>query len=496
MRLPEYDRLDAMELAALVRSGELTAAELVEAAIERIEARDGTINAVVYRRFEHARAEAAGPLPDGPLRGVPFLLKDLLAEMAGEPLAAGSRLLRGWCPPYDAEILRRYRAAGLIVLGRTNTPELGLVGTTEPELYGACRNPWDPARSAGGSSGGSGAAVAARMVPAAAGADGGGSIRIPAAACGIFGLKPTRGRTPLGPERGEDWNGLVVQHALTRSVRDSALLLDVTHGPEAGDPYAAPPAPASYLALLDQPLPRLRVAVHEGSLLGRAIDPQCAAAVRDAGELLASLGHHVESAAPAIERDALVRAFFVIVAANAAHVLERIAAGTGRRLDPAQLETVTWFLRQLGRRLRAGELLAALEECQRASRRLAAFHRRFDVLVTSTLGTPPAPLGELGPSAVERRVLAALARLLPLRPLLLAALARLGPQALEPLPNTELFNLTGQPAASVPLAWSAEGLPLGVQLSAASGEEGLLLQLAAELERARPWRDRLPPLAR
>jgi amidase len=497
MLLPEYDRLDAIDLAALVRRGEVQPRELVDAAIERIERRDPAVNAIVHRRFERAREEAAAPLPgrpDGPLRGVPFLLKDLLGEIAGEPLTGGCRFLRDFRPSYDAEVVRRYRAAGLVILGRTNTPELGLVGTTEPLLHGPTRNPWDRERSAGGSSGGSAAAVAARMVPMAAGADGGGSIRIPAAACAVFGLKPTRGRTPLGPERGEDWNGLVAQHALTRTVRDSALLLDVSHGGEPGDPYAAPPAPPSYLALLGQPPPRLRIAAFDGALFGRAIDRRCAAAVHAAAALLRELGHEVEEAAPAIDRDALVMAYFTIVASNAARLLERAAAAVGRPLDRDGFETVTWFLRQLGARLSAAELLAALEEGQRAGRVLAAFHQRYDVLVTSTLGTPPKRLGELGPTAAQQRVLTTLSRL-PLRPLLLRALAEMGPEALEALPNTQLFNLTGQPAASVPMGWTPEGLPLAVQLAGRFGEEGLLLQLAAQIEVAQPWVERLPAAA-
>jgi len=493
MRLPEYDRLDALDLAALVRRGEVTPRELVEAAIERIEARDPAINAVVHRRFERARMEADGPLPDGPLRGVPFLLKDLLGEMAGEPITSGSRFLRDVRAGYDSEIVRRYRAAGLVILGRTNTPELGLVGTTEPLLHGPCRNPWNLEHTTGGSSGGSGAAVAARMVPAAAGADGGGSLRIPASACAAFGLKPTRGRTPLGPQRGEDWSGLVVQHVVSRTVRDSALLLDVTQGPEPGDPYAAPPAPASYLQLLDVPLRPLRIALFDGSLLGTAIDPRCAAAVAEAGELLRGLGHEVEPAAPRLDRQALTRAFFVIVAANTAHVLRRAAAASGQRLDRARLEVVTWFLRQLGERVTAGELLAAIEEAQRAARQMAAFHERYDVLLTSTLGTPPKRLGTLGPNPGELRLLATLGRF-PLRPMLLRALAELGPKAIEDIPNTELFNLTGQPAASVPMGWSVAGLPIGVQIVGRAGEEHLLLQLAAQVEAAQPWADRLPPL--
>ncbi len=494
MLLPEYDRLDAVGLAALVRRGEVQPRELVDAAIERIEARNPALNAVVHRRFERAREEAARPLPDAPLRGVPFLLKDLLGEMAGEPLTGGCRFLRNHRPSYDAEVVRRYRAAGVVILGRTNTPELGLVGTTEPLLHGPTRNPWDRERSAGGSSGGSAAAVAARMVPMAAGADGGGSIRIPAAACGVFGLKPTRGRTPLGPERGEDWNGLVAQHGLTRTVRDSALLLDVSHGAEAGDPYAAPAAPASYLALLDQPTPRLRIAVFDGSLFGRTIDPRCAAAVHAAAALLRELGHEVEEAAPRIDREALIHAYFTIVASNAAGILARAAAAAGREPERDELETVTWFLRRLGERLSAAELLAALEEAQRAGRLLAAFHQRYDVLVTSTLGTPPKRLGELGPTPAQRRILGTLSRL-PLRPLLRWAIGAMGPEALEPLPNTQLFNLTGQPAASVPMGWTPEGLPLAVQLAGRCGEEGLLLQLAAQVETARPWADRLPTVA-
>ncbi|HXT22302.1 MAG TPA: amidase [Thermoanaerobaculia bacterium] len=494
MLLPEYDRLDAVDLAALVRRGEVHPRELVDAAIERIEARNPAINAVVHRRFERAREEAAGPLPGGPLRGVPFLLKDLLGEMAGEPLTGGCRFLRDYRPSYDAEVVRRYRAAGLVILGRTNTPELGLVGTTEPLLHGPTRNPWDRERSVGGSSGGSAAAVAARMVPMAAGADGGGSIRIPAAACAVFGLKPTRGRTPLGPERGEDWNGLVAQHGLTRTVRDSALLLDVSHGPEAGDPYAAPAAPASYLALLDERPRPLRIAVFAGSLFGKAIDPRCAAAVHDAAALLRELGHEVEEAAPQIDREALVHAYFTIVSSNAARILARIAAETRRPLDRTQFETVTWFLRALGAHLSATELLAALEEAQRAGRRLAAFHERYDVLVTSTLATPPKRLGELGPTPAQLRILGALSSV-PLRPLLRWAVGAMGPEALEPLPNTQLFNLTGQPAASVPMGWTADGLPLAVQLVGRFGEEGLLLQLAAQIEAASPWADHVPAIA-
>jgi amidase len=492
--LPEYDRLDALDLAALVRCGEVHPRELVEAAIERIERRDPAINAVVHRRFEQARAEAAAELPDGPLRGVPFLLKDLLGEIAGEPLSMGSRFLRDFRPAYDSEIVRRYRAAGLVILGRTNTPELGLLGTTEPLLHGPCHNPWNLDHSSGGSSGGAAAAVAARMVPAAAAADGGGSIRIPAAACGIFGLKPTRGRTPLGPERGEDWSGLTVQHAVTRTVRDSALLLDLSHGPAPGDPYHAPAAPSSYLALLERPPARLRIACFDGALFGTTIDPRCAAAVNEAAELLRALGHHVEPAAPPFDRPALIGAYFTLVAANAARALERASAATGRPLDLGQLEVVTGFLRQHGARLRATELLAALEEAHRAGRQLAAFHERFDVLLISALGAPPKRIGELDPTPGERRTLAALSRL-PLQPLLRRALAKLGPQALTTLPNTELFNLTGQPAASVPFGWADDGLPRSVQLAARFGEEGLLLQLSAQLEAARPWADRLPPLA-
>lgn len=491
MSLPEYDRLDALDLAALVRRGEVHPRELVDAAIERIEQRDPAINAVVHRRFELAREEAERPLPEGPLRGVPFLLKDLLGEMAGEPLSAGSRFLRSFRPSTDSEIVRRYRSAGLVVLGRTNTPELGIVGTTEPLLHGPCRNPWNLEHSTGGSSGGSAAAVASRMVPAAAAADGGGSIRIPASACGLFGLKPTRGRTPLGPERGEEWNGLVVQHALTRSVRDSAVLLDVTHGPAAGEPYHAPPGPPSYLALLDRPPPRLHIAVFDGSLFGSRIDPQCASAVHEAADLLRELGHDVEPAAPRFDREALVAAFFTILAANVARVLELASVDVGRPLDPRQLEPVTWFLRQHGARLRATELLAAVEVAHRAGRQLAAFLERYDVLLTSTLGTPPKRLGELGPTAAERRILVALGRV-PVRPLMRRAIAEMGQDALEALPNTELFNLTGQPAASVPIAWSSEGLPIGVQVAGRSGEEGLLLQLAAQIEAARPWAGRTP----
>ncbi|PKQ05746.1 MAG: amidase [Alphaproteobacteria bacterium HGW-Alphaproteobacteria-11] len=314
--LPEYERHDALGLAALVASGDVTPTELVDAAIARIERDNPRLNAVVHTQFDRARAEASGALPDGPFRGVPMLLKDLMAEDAGEPCTQSTQLLADYRPQRDAELVRRFRRAGLVVVGRTNTPEFGIYGVTEPVLRGPTRNPWNPAHTPGGSSGGSGAAVAAGMVPLAHGGDGGGSIRIPASHCGLVGLKPTRARNPAGPFAGERWAGLVCEHVLTRSVRDTAATLDAVSGPDVGAPYHAPPRVGSFLGEVGAPPGRLRVAFTTRALFGTATHPDCVAAVEAAAALAADLGHEVEQACPEYDQRAMVRAYFAIVAAS------------------------------------------------------------------------------------------------------------------------------------------------------------------------------------
>jgi amidase len=493
VRLPEYDRLDALALGDLVARREVSAAELLDAALERADARNPRVNAIVARYDDEARARARGQLPPGPFSGVPFLLKDHLAAWKGHPLTSSSRLLARWIPDYDAEVVRRLHAAGLVTFGQTNTPELGILGTTEPVLRGPTRNPWDPSRSAGGSSGGSAAAVATRMVPAAHGSDGGGSIRIPSSACGVVGLKPTRGRVSHAPALGESWSGLDTNGVITRSVRDSAALLDVVAGPVAGDPYAAPPAHRPFLAEVGEPPGRLRVAFTTEPLFARRTDPQCAAAVQDAARLLEGLGHEVVEARPSFSRDALVRAYLVIVAAGVSAEVEEGARLSGLRAGPDTLEDETWALAGAGAALSARDLAATEAEIHRASRAVAAFFEAHDVLLTATMAMPPLPIGAVKSSALERAGMRAVARL-GSRRLFDRLLSEIAARSFDATGNTMLFNQTGQPAISLPLHWAPDGVPIGVQLAGRFGDEATLFRLAAQLEAARPWADRAPPL--
>jgi|JI10StandDraft_1071094.scaffolds.fasta_scaffold36491_3 amidase len=490
MRFPEYDDHDATGLAELVRTGAVSATEVIEAAIERIEAHNPTLNAVVHPMFARARAEAAAGRT-GPFAGVPFLLKDLLAEDAGEPSTASCKLGSDWRAEHDCELVARYKRAGLIVVGRANTPELGIMGTTESAFRGPARNPWDVTRSTGGSSGGSAAAVAARMVPAAHAGDGGGSIRIPASHCGLVGLKPTRARNPYGPDGGEHWAGLVEEHVVTRSVRDCAGLLDATAGPDLGAPYQVRDPAGPYAAEVGQPPGRLRIAVMRGPLFADAIDPDCVAAVDDAAALARTLGHDVEEAAPTFDRPGLIRAYLFIVAAGVSTDLAVAGGRAGRAARGGDVEPATWLLQMIARALPTADYVAALELVRRTSRQVAAFFERFDVLLTATTARPPVLLGELAPSRGERVGLGVL-RALPLRRLLMKAVDEMARGPLAATPNTQLFNMTGQPAISLPLWWSPTGLPIGTQWVGRFGREDVLLRLAAQLEAARPWAARRP----
>jgi amidase len=491
MRLPEYDQLDALGLAALVARRQVTPAELLEAALERADARNPALNAIVARYDDEARARAAGPLPAGPLSGVPFLVKDLLAAWKGHPLTGSSRLLDGVLAEEDSETVRRLQAAGLVLFGQTNTPELGIMGTTEPAFRGPTRNPWDLTRSAGGSSGGSAAAVAARIVPAAHGNDAGGSLRIPASACGIFGLKPTRGRVSLAPRYGENQSGLTVEGVMTRSVRDAAALLDVLAGTAPGDPYGAPAPARPFFSEVGAPPGRLRVAVTTEPFFSRTTAPECRDATLEAARLLASLGHEVVEARPPLARDALVHAYVVALAAAVSAEVEAAARATGRKPGPENLEPETWALAAGGATLPARDLVLAEQEMQRWSRDLAAFFQDHDVLVTPTMAKPPLPIGALAAGALERLGLRAVARLRSRR-LLERLFDEIGGRAFEATGYTMAFNQAGVPAVSVPLAWSG-GLPIGVQLVARAGDEATLFRLSAQLEQARPWAGRLPP---
>jgi amidase len=491
MRFPEYDRLDALALAALVARREVSARDLLEAAIERADARGAGLNAIVARYDAEARARAAGPLPSGPLSGVPFLLKDHHAAWRGHPLTSSSRLLEGFVPGYDAEVVRRFEAAGLLIFGQTNTPELGIMGTTEPRLRGPTRNPWDLSRSTGGSSGGAAAAVAARIVPAAHATDGGGSIRIPSAWCGVFGLKPTRGRISLAPALGESWSGLDTHGVITRSVRDAAAFLDLLAGPVSGDPYALAPPGRPFLEEVGAPPGRLRVAFTLEPLFARATDPACAAAVEEAARLLESLGHEVVESRPVFPREALVRAYLVVVAAGVAAEVEDAARQAGRRAGPGLLEPETWALCAAGRTLSAAELALAELEIHRAAREVGRFFERHDLLLTSTTARPAHRLGALASSAAERVGMRLVSRL-GSRRLVERLLEEVAARSFDATGNTMLFNETGQPAASLPLHHPPGGVPVGVQLAARYGEEATLLRVAAQMEAARPWADRAP----
>jgi len=472
--------LDATALAELVRSRKASPRELVDAAIARIEKVNPRLNAVITPRFEKARAEAESrELPDGPFRGVPFLLKDLVCHSAGDPYHAGMRFLRElrWTEPADTHLAARFRAAGFVFLGKTNTPELGPVPTTEPLAYGPTRNPWDTARSPGGSSGGSAAAVASGMVPAAHANDGGGSIRIPASECGLVGLKPSRGRTSLGPDAGETWAGMSIEHAVTRSVRDSAAILDAVAGYVPGDPYVAPPPARPFREEVGTPPGRLRV-----GLLARApgghfeIHPDCVTAAREAARLLESLGHRVEESHPAALDDPDTgQASIAVVSTWTARDLVYWSERTGRPIGQHDVEPMVWGIAEMGRSTTGVEYIRAVEYMHAYTRRMASWWTDgFDLLLTPTILEPPPTLGQFDATPDD-----------PLR-----GFARGGMFVAFTLP----FNVTGQPAISLPLHWSREGLPIGVQLVAAYGREDLLIRVAAQLEEARPWREKRPPV--
>jgi amidase len=476
----DLSHLDATAQAELVRHGDATPLDLVDAAIARIEATNPKINAVITPLFDKARAQAtAKDLPEGPFRGVPFLLKDLICQSKGDPFHAGMRLLRdlGWKSDHDSYLAAKFRSAGFIFLGKTNVPELGPLPTTEPEAYGPTRNPWNLSHSPGGSSGGSAAAVAAGLVAAAHGNDGGGSIRIPSSACGLVGLKPSRGRTSLGPDHGDLWSGLVAEHVLTRSVRDTASILDAVAGPMIGDPYFLPLPARPFREEVECDPGRLRIGFMTSAPAGIVpVDPDCVAAVEDAARLLESLGHSVETAHPAaLDEPAFIGWFGTVVSTSTARDLDIWSAATGRAIGAADVEAYTWALAEMGRAVTGPRYIEAIDWLRSHTRRVADWWANgFDLLLTPTLAVPPPPLGHMVPSADDP----------------LQGLRRSTPIATFTAP----FNATGQPAISLPLHWNAAGLPIGVQLIAAYAREDVLIRVAAQLEKARPWAGRRPSL--
>ncbi len=491
----QYLEHDGLGLAELVRQGSVSAAELLEVSITRIERLNPTLNAVIHPMFEQARRAVAAGVPDGPFAGVPFVVKDIIAMVAGEPQRNGSRYFEGWAPDHDSELIARYRRAGLVIVGKTNTPEFGLTPYTEPALFGPTRNPWDAARTAGGSSGGTAAAVASGMVPLGHGNDGGGSIRIPAAACGLFGLKPSRGRNPLGPDFSEFWYGFVAEHVLTRSVRDSAAMLDATAGLDAGAPYAAPAPARPFLQEVGAPPGRLRIAWTAKPFLGDSVDAHCVAALERTVRLLEELGHEVVEAAPVLDGERFGRAFMVMLCGQLAADLRLFPLATGKRVRRRDFEVETWALALLGRSLSADLQAAAVTWLQMESRRISAWCEQFDVLLTPTLASPPPVHGALRPPAWQHLALDVVGRLGAGTLLKLSGmLGDAARQAFGFIPWTPVFNATGQPAMSVPLEWTDDGLPIGMHFVARYGDEATLFRLASQLEGARPWFHRRPAL--
>ncbi|MDT5109247.1 MAG: amidase [Mycobacterium sp.] len=466
--------MDAVDQAALVASGQVSPSELLEAAIERIERVDPTLNAVVIRWFDHARETARGELPDGPFRGVPFLIKDLYASYAGQRISNGNVAFKnaGVIADADTTLVSRHRAVGLVIAGRTNSPELGSVPTTEPVAWGPTHNPWDTTRTPGGSSGGAAAAVASGMVPFAHASDGGGSIRIPASCCGLVGLKPSQGRITLGPVRDE--NGLSVEHCVSRTVRDSAALLDATRGPGIGDTVIAPAPTRPYVEELGADPGRLRIGLLDHHPLSGPVDPECTTAARNVGALLESLGHSVEPSWPkALEDSASSAAFGALWSTNMGVSLRRFEKQIGRPLADDEFEPMNRVQADFAAHFSAVDYALALSAATQYRRAMQSWwHDGWDLLLTPTVAELPLKLGTLvndpeNPMAVMKR-------------------------AGQFVPFTPPFNMSGQPAISLPLEWTADGLPVGVQLVAAYGREDVLLRVASQLERANPWAGRTP----
>jgi Asp-tRNA(Asn)/Glu-tRNA(Gln) amidotransferase A subunit family amidase len=471
----DYEQYDALGLADLVRRRLVTPLALLEAAIERVEARNPAVNAVVLKLYDMARRAIATGLPDGPFTGVPYLVKDLTASVAGVPMTRGSRFFADTPPATaDSEHVARLKRAGLVIFGRTSTCEMGLSLTCEPQLYGPTRNPWDRTRISGGSSGGAAAAVGARMLPMAHASDGFGSIRAPAACCGVVGLKPTRARNTFAPLAGEGLGGLSTEHAVTLTVRDCAALLDATRGLGPGDPYTAPPPARPYLEEVGAPGAALRIARTAKAPNGATVEAESLKALSEVAKLCADLGHHVEQADPHVDGAAIVPTFLTLATANTVVNLAGHPTA-GRPAREGEVERVTWLTGQRGEQVTAADYVRATQTAHRLGRQMTAFHQRYDVLLTPALATGPPKLGWID--------------------MMLDDFDEYWRRVFHFSPFTVWFNITGQPAMALPLGRSADGRPVSVQLVGRYGDEATLFRLAAQLEQARPWLGRKPPLA-
>ena len=466
------DNHDAIGLAKLVRDKSVSPTELLDMAVARAEAANPRFNFMAQKLYDFGKKAIADGLPKGPFHGVPLLVKDLNTHIAGERSGQGSRFYADYRPDYTSELVRRHQAAGFVIFGKTTTPEFGLTGTTESVATGLTRNPWNPEHIAGGSSGGSAAAIAAGVVPLAHASDGGGSIRIPASCCGLFGLKPSRGRVPMGPKRTEGWGGLSTNHAISRTVRDSAAMLDATHGVEIGSRYGAPTPDGSFLSQVTKAPGKLRIALMLETPAGTPVDPECAAAAHAAAKLLESLGHHVELASPKVNAQAIGMANFATISSALAADIEDRAKLTGIAPSPDVLEKVTLVFLQYSKNFKATDVARANNTYQDTAIALGQFMTRYDIILSPTMAMPPVKLGRLD--------------------MMPADFEKWGQDASAFTPWTGLFNVSGQPSMSMPLAMSAGGLPIGVMMTGRYGDEATLLRLAGQVERAAPWFDKRP----
>lgn len=469
----DYESYDAVGLAELVTKGDVTPDELLDAAVERTERLNPALNAIVSKWYEEARADIKAGLPDGPFRGVPFLLKDLNLYWEGRRTTNGSALFKDYIADHTSTLVQRYRDAGFVIFGQTNSPELGLTPSTEPRLHGPTRNPWNLDHTPGGSSGGASAAVSAGIIPMANASDGGGSIRIPASCCGLFGLKPTRARTPVGPMQGEGWAGCSISHAVSWSVRDSAALLDATHGPSPGDPYFAPPFDGSFLEAAKTAPRKLRVAYSVEAPNGVETDENCKNAVFDSLKVIKDLGHEVEEARPDIDAQQISEAQMAIIGTSARMTFELRAEQLGREVTQDDVEFIPWLMIENAKALPTTAYPKAVRTIHQLGRNMAQFLDKYDVFVTPTMGRPPAVLGHLDMMNPDPGDYMAT----------LSGAANFCGYA----------NMSGQPSMSLPLGMSDTGLPVGVMVTGRFGDDALLLSLAGQIEQAAPWAGRRPP---
>jgi amidase len=469
----EYPNYDGLGLAELIAKKKITPLELLNAVRKRVEVFNPLLNALCHLFFDKAEAQISQGLGTGPFRGVPFALKDISQYLAGTITSAGSRIWKNSVADFDSTLVERYKQAGLVIFGKTNSPELGLTTTTESVLFGETHNPWNLERTSGGSSGGAAAVVASRIVPMAHGSDGGGSIRIPASCCGVFGFKPTRGRVPLGPTQFESWNGCVHHHALTISVRDSAALLDASVGAELGSPYFSPRPERTFLKEIGTEPGKLRIALVTATPGGTPLDPECKKAALDAAKLCETLGHSIEETTLPIDFALARGALFAILQVSLARVLDDAETILGRPVGEQDVEPVTWATMQAGLKVASVSYSQAIATLHQIGLAMAKFQRNYDVILSPTLAKPPVALG-------------------------LMSLSQDVPtwtkEVMEFSPYTALYNVTGQPSMSVPLHWTPDGLPVGVMFSARFGEDATLFRLASQLEKAQPWDKRRPRL--